>query len=484
MNSNSHLDHPMSPFSFMAIISRRLPLILLLFVIIVASIVGAAFLLPPVYESSSKLLVNYLDDYEKQTVQVSGKTPYDLIATEMSIIKTSAIVEPVVDELHLSAFSENADEAAAPELLRNQAVAHVLATLKVEREKDTNVLLLTYADGDPVTAANVVNGIVQQYAKQRPRISKDERAFEFFNKEIEVLRVRIDSMEAKSLMYKKLENVLVPDKQSEIMFASLAEFDRELTRVRAERIAKEARLRVVHEQMRVGQDISLSSSDDWSKMDHLNQLRQSLLQLKIRKNSLKMKYTDKHPEVQTVKRDMENTETEIAREVQSMIDSEDTNLRTFRAQENELARSMTEMAANIADFSRKEFELGRRTIGIDDLKQVYSALLRHREEARIAANKKEFLVQVRVLEPAAPPASPVKPNKKLYAAIALVVGLFVSFGSAFFAEYFDHSIYSVEDAMESTGLMILAVLSDAEPRRISMRATSRSTLSVGTADKR
>ena len=90
-------------------------------------------------------------------------------------------------------------------------------------------------------------------------------------------------------------------------------------------------------------------------------------------------------------------------------------------------------------------------------------LVRQREEAKITASKKEHLVQVRLIEPAVVPYHPAKPNRPLFAALAFILGFVVSFGFAFFIEYFDHSVNSVEDAQYCLGLPILASISDFAP---------------------
>ncbi len=467
MNSYSHIDSPMSPQSFLGVISRRWKLIVGAFALIVSTVVGVTFVLPPSYEASAKVLVNYQDDYELQANPSTYRAHYDLIGTELSILQIRSIIEPIVDQLHLD---ESASEASVnPQLQREKAIAHVRSNLQVEREQDTNVLLISYSDGNPYIATQVVNGVVEQYIKQRPQLSKDERASEFFDQQIADIRQRIDSLQFSSQQYKELEHILVPDQQSPILFASLAEYDAELTRVRSERIAKESRLTVLRQQIQRGGDISVADTEasaSLSKMDYLNQLRASLHQLKLKRNALKLKYTDKHPDVQTVDQDIRNTQSEINSELNKIMRAEETDVRAARAQEEELTRSMKHVTNSIAELSRKEYELDKRSIGIKDLREVYSMLLRQREEARIAANKKEYLVHARLLEPAMVPIAPSKPNKKLYLALGLMLGCVVSFGLAFFVEYFDHSVYTAEDAMHSTGLPILAVITETEPHQL------------------
>lgn len=59
-----------------------------------------------------------------------------------------------------------------------------------------------------------------------------------------------------------------------------------------------------------------------------------------------------------------------------------------------------------------------------------------------------------------PNEKPVKPNKKLNLAIALILGLLVSVGIAFLIEYLDNRIRSVEDVQRLFNLPVLGVIAD------------------------
>ncbi|QQE78728.1 YveK family protein [Alicyclobacillus sp. SO9] len=71
---------------------------------------------------------------------------------------------------------------------------------------------------------------------------------------------------------------------------------------------------------------------------------------------------------------------------------------------------------------------------------------------------------VQILDKATLPAnpSPVKPNKKLNLAIALVLGLMVSIGLAFLLEYLDTRIKSEEDVDRYLKLPVLGTIMDYE----------------------
>ena len=466
----SQLDSPISPQSFLCIIRRRRKLVLFSFLTIISLVAAVTFLMPPAFEASARILVSYQDDYEKVSAPAQFRVPYNIIATELAIFKTRAIIEPVVSTLGLDKIDKNPDQTD-PKLRHQKAVARLAADLSVEREKDTAILAISYADRDPQRAADVVNESVRQYMKQRPTISKDESAVRFLSEQINEIEHRIDSLEIKSQAYKSRTKVLMPEKQSQILFTTLAEFDREITSVRRERIAKEARLRVIKGQLAEGDDISIpstESSNSMSKMDYLNELRKTALNLQLRQNALAQKYTKKHPQMIAVTQDINNTRAKIDKEIKEIVQLEETEIKAVRAQERELSRARSQVARSIADLSRKEYELGKHTLSLDELKKVHAALIEQRERAYSASRKKQHIVQARVLDAAVVPFRPARPNKRLYLALGFVLSLLFSITAAFIVEYFDHAVHTAEDAQYCLGLPILATIQDVHPRHMAL----------------
>ncbi len=467
----SQYDSPMSPQSFMGVLYRRRKIIITLFLCIVVTVVGFTYVLPPIYESSAKLIVNYQSDQEKDYLLGAHSNDdniiYNRLGSEVVILKSGQVLKPVIANLGLDVIRNKKNADISAERLNSEILEHLRQNLVVEREKDTNILNISFSHQNPNTAAQITKAVVSEYMNQRPKLAKDDRAFAFFDDQIKKIKKRINAIESNSWQFKKSEQVLVPDKQSEILFSQLADYDKELTRIRAKRISKEARLKVIMQQSENGEQISLpntEASESLSKMDYLNELRKTLLQLQLKKSSMAKRYTGKHPEMQVVTQDIQETKAEINAEISKIIQSEKTGIEALRSAEIEMTDRMKRVANSVADLSRQEYELGMLTIGIDDLKEVYSMLIRQREQARIAASKREHMVQVRVLEPATVPYLPSWPNKPLLAALAVVLGVIVSLGVGFFVEYFDHSVNTVEDAQNCLGLPILAAISDADSR--------------------
>ena len=199
-------------------------LILTLFVLVVGAATAAAFLLTPVYESSAKVMVNYPYDNEKAHLlglnNSSSRPEYDRLASELVIFKMRSVLEPVVNKLALDQPVEGEPVTTPQEAARlhDETIARVAKKLNVEREKNTNILNISYLDPDPRLAANIVDKVVTEYIEQRPALDRDDRAYQFFDEQINEIKSRIDDMERKQMHYKRQEHVLLPDQQSQILF--------------------------------------------------------------------------------------------------------------------------------------------------------------------------------------------------------------------------------------------------------------------------
>jgi polysaccharide biosynthesis transport protein len=461
----SHQDSPMSPQSFLSVVSKRRGLIIFVFLVIVVAVGVGMLLMPPIYRASAKVMINYQVAIEKEHLlnlfQIQDKSYYERLSSELVIFKMRSILEPVVTELGLD--KQEAGESMEAQVSHDRAIEALAVKLQVEREKDTNVLIISYEDHDPKVAAAIVGRVVSEFIKQRPSLDRDDRASESFDKQIQQITIQIENAEKRSMEYKSREKVISPTQQTSILFESLSAFDHELSKVRAERIAHEANLKVLREQVAQEKDLiipSTEASNGLSQNTYYNTLKNTMLSLEIKKAALLQKYTEKHFEVVTLTAEMEATREKIKEAQADIIRGEEAACKALQAQESALTYRMNQVVGSISDLSRQDYELGRISIGVPDLHAVYSMLVRQREEARIANSQKEYLIQVRLLEPALIPNDSVKPNKPLYLSLSVLLGLLIAFGLAFFVEYFDHSVNTAEDAQECLQMPILASIAD------------------------
>lgn len=136
------------------IIQKRWMLILLLTLGLgIISGVISYFVLTPVYQASTQVLVNQKDVDNSSLDGMQVKTNVDLINTYGVILKSPAILEEVIKELDLS---QNVDTL-------NQQIT-------VNSQENSQVFSVTVKDKDPIEAAKIANTVSETFQKEIPSI--------------------------------------------------------------------------------------------------------------------------------------------------------------------------------------------------------------------------------------------------------------------------------------------------------------------------
>ncbi|MCP1493977.1 capsular polysaccharide biosynthesis protein [Peribacillus frigoritolerans] len=130
-------------------LKKRWKLIMLL-TLIAAFISGSIsyFLLTPVYESSTQILVNQ-KQAENQLDSTQIRSNIDMINTYSVIIKSPAILEKVIDELEL-----------------DQSVEQLSEKITINSQENSQVFSLTVQDSNPTKAVEIVNTVSATFQKE------------------------------------------------------------------------------------------------------------------------------------------------------------------------------------------------------------------------------------------------------------------------------------------------------------------------------
>ncbi|MGE6611526.1 YveK family protein [Peribacillus sp. NPDC076916] len=130
-------------------LKKRWKLIMLL-TLIAALISGTIsyFLLTPVYQSSTQILVNQKQS-ENQLDSTQIRSNIDMINTYSVIIKSPAILEKVIDKLEL-----------------DQSVEQLSEKITINSQENSQVFSLTVQDSNPSQAVEIANTISETFQKE------------------------------------------------------------------------------------------------------------------------------------------------------------------------------------------------------------------------------------------------------------------------------------------------------------------------------
>ncbi|MFE4072823.1 YveK family protein [Peribacillus sp. YIM B13477] len=136
-------------------LKKRWKLIILL-TLIAALISGSIsyFLLTPIYQSSTQILVNQKQS-ENQLDSIQIQSNIDMINTYSVIIKSPAILEKVIEELEL-----------------DQSVDQLSEKITINSQENSQVFSLTVKDSNPAKAVEIANTVSSIFQKEIKNIMK------------------------------------------------------------------------------------------------------------------------------------------------------------------------------------------------------------------------------------------------------------------------------------------------------------------------
>ncbi len=152
-------------------------------------------------------------------------------------------------------------------------------------------------------------------------------------------------------------------------------------------------------------------------------------------------YGEKHPTVITLSASIP----ELARQLQQGA----VNLQGMEiGQRRELIPLLMESHTDLGVLSAAEADLRiLRPILEQEIvtnREMYNSLFKKLQEVELSGGKNVW-IDARIVEPAGIPGTPVRPNKKMNLLLGIVVGFFLGAGLAYFLEYLDSSLRSLED---------------------------------------
>ncbi len=439
------------------VVFKRKHIIISVFLSVVVTVTVGTLMMKPVYQASSKILVERELDSEKSLLfRMNLNLTYekhDWIKSELEILQSTPVALKIIKGMKL----EQTEFKGIDPANTNQILAAFKSRLKVENAKDSNVLDVSFESGDPELAAAVLNNLVKAYIDYRAKLYSESDEYKFFENQIQFAEQKISELENQQTQFKKSREIISPEQQGEILLSKIADYEKALTGVRTRRIGKEAMLKVIKDQVTLGGKSNIpvtESSDSPSRVEYIARLRTDLLDLEFKRDQLLQKYTPEYEEVKNLKDAIASTRIRIETEIDEIVELEETAIRALKAEEELLEDTISDLNNQIKDFAQKEYELTRLSRGIDDNLEVYSMLLKQREESRISQAKLERGVKIKVISPALAPSVPVKPQKKLNVLLAMILGLVSAFGLAFFVEYFDHTLNSPEEVESQLDLPV------------------------------
>ena len=422
----------------------------------------ASFKMKPVYQATARVEVDRESQNNLQFQDQNGYDAYmdseDYIETQTKILESETLALQTIKSLDLgrypefggtgvtSNFAQGADASKRPAIL-----GAFLGSLSVKRVPNSNLVEVTFEAQDPQLAAPVANAHLQNYIEQNFRSKYDAttQASTWLSAELEELRLKVEKSEDARIAYQRANQIWQIDDKQNITTQKLDDLSRAVTEAQTSLAEKEALYRMAQS----GNVDSLPAARDGGVI-------QDLLK---RKSDLDQQYADavnqygpNYPKVQRLAAQQKEVNDDLAGARKMVSQGIEQEYNAARSHVQILQDALDKQKAQTDDLAGKLVQYNILQHDADSNKQLYDGLLQKLKEAGITAGLRSS--NIRVVDQALVPTSPVRPQKSRNILLAILVGLVGGIGLAIFREYLDNTVKSPDDIETLTGLPSLAVV--------------------------
>lgn len=432
---------------------------IILAVVLLVTLTGFAYTwaLPKTYRASARIEVR--EDMPDMNIFSENRHYQNynpiFLRTQYQKIQSRPILYEVVKALNLQQKWGEKLNNGQPLAIEDAGVI-LSRCLRVEQFRDTTLIDIQVFREDPPEARDIANQIALIYRDQRlaNERTKNSRSMEALENELKKQEQKVAEAEAVVERIRKDSKITVIGKGIHFNRQLLLDLEAQRSTASIELITKKTRWEQVENL--TGDEIIYQTT--FFVVDQaLQSLRKQLIDTEVQLKQLLQGYGENHPEVKQMQAAVD--------ELRGKLDGALIGVKQGIKSEYEVAKKKYEQIE--AEFNVAKEEERRSTS--EDLKPLEQADRDAQEQrdmlAALRAKSMQINIEreaprtpVEIIEVAELPQRPVSPNMMLNILLSLFLGIGAGVGLAYFIEYLDTSVKTVDDVERFLGLPVLGVI--------------------------
>ncbi|GBC62230.1 lipopolysaccharide biosynthesis protein [Desulfonema ishimotonii] len=467
-------------------------LICICFVLVVSLTVFFTFQMTPVYEAATTMVIedNYaVSPATGEQIEYGGYINQQMaFNTHLKMLTSRPVLEAVVRRLGLDAPNRKTEAAHTEfipvrafwaKIMKNirlitgdeekdalqadplsAAISALADRITIEEVRDTHLLRIRVEDPDPVRAREIANALTQSYiefdAGGRLRSSRD--MLKWMTAQLYETRKKLEDAEVEFQAFKQQEKIFSIEGKQNMITQKIGDFNDAYLEARNQRLELDARLAELKRiSKRKGQIHNARMLIDNTTIDTLYG---QILEAEVEHNRLSRVYKEKHPKIQQIISKITKTRRKLNDEIRKEMENLKAQRTVLISKENVLQETIAGFENDALETNKKELRYTILRRNVETGKKLYDTLLGKIEASNI--DEKLDISNIRVVEQADLPESPVRPNRKRNILLGIVLGGMFGIGLAFLREYLDQSFRTEEDIQKYLDLPVLSVIPEAE----------------------
>lgn len=469
------------------IVYRRRHMALTAFAIVVLATTVYSFTATPIYEGRAQLLIEADNPnvINFQEVINEAQSRQDYYQTQYRLLQSRSLAKATIDKLNLWKNPEFGAEtrgnsrgvlggtvtsvsgwfgepkpielpSASESAEQQPVITAFLERLTVSPVRNSRLVEVAFRSTDAKTAASVVNAVADAYINQNLdfRFTSTKEATSFLSEQIAEQRKRVEASELALQKYREQNDALGLDDKQDIVVQKLADLNAAVTKAKTLRLEKEA----LYNQLRniQGDSAALDTFPAILSNQFIQQQKQELATLQRTYASMGEKLGERHPDMIKVRSQIELTQTRLQGEIGKEVQSVRNQYLAAQSQENSLVAALDQQKQEALRMNRKGIEYGVLERDAESNRQIYDSLLKRANETGVSGELKTS--NIRIVDRAEIPRSPVSPRRALNVLLSMIGGLFIGIGLVFFFDYLDNRIKMPEEIAHYLGMPSLGMI--------------------------
>jgi polysaccharide chain length determinant protein (PEP-CTERM system associated) len=361
--------------------------------------------------------------------------------------------------------------------------------IKISSVGRENIYTLSVEDEDPDMAKSIVRSALTVFIENTlgETRSDSDSAQKFLNTQIKEYEDRLSEAEARLTNFKQKYSEILPQ-QSGGYYAKLNNYKDKLKAIELDILENKTRLDSAKKQL--NQSVATKSNNgnkikDESSIQTTYDSRINDLETQL--DTLKLRYTDKHPDVIEISRNLENLNELRSLEIEKYLANNSQNtgslkrlsanpvIQEVQIQVNQLENLIASLNVRADDYRQRIIELENRVHTLPEIeaelialnrgynitKDKYEELLSRKETAQLAQQADETTdkIQFRVIDPPRKATKPSGPKRFILFAATTFLGFGVGIGMSFLMSQLNPVATSTTQLSKATGVPIFGVIS-------------------------
>jgi polysaccharide biosynthesis transport protein len=359
----------------------------------------------------------------------------DYLQTQYKNIVSRSLIESVIQALKLDKdprYEKSTDRVAA--VGRDISVVPIrlsrLVDVKVEHP-------------NPETATKIANTLAKNFIEQNldQKVNSSFQAMTWLMTQVADAKNKVERSEADLQTYRQEFNEVSLEEGENIVRQSLLQAQTDLSKVRSESAQAQQAVAEIDRMINDGQPI-----------DTIPAVAQSPVVQEIRKQidiemsnmaALQKRYRAKYPAVIAAQSKLDALQNSLVAECEKQMQTVRNNAAILRKSEEKLTQMVTAEKQQQQQLNQLKIKYDILKRDAENNKSIHSNVLVRMKETELMSRLNSN--NMRVVDPATKPLTPVKPRLVLTVLAGLVAAVGVSLALAFFVNYLDDSIKSQDD---------------------------------------